>query len=37
LVKELKSLREENARLRLVVADQMLNSQLMREVNGKNG
>jgi putative transposase len=36
-VKELKALREENARLRRVVADQLLNIQVLKEVNAKNG
>lgn len=36
-VKELKALREENARLRRVVADQVLNIQVLKEVNAKNG
>ena len=34
-VKELKALREENARLRRVVADQVLNIQVLKEVNAK--
>ena len=34
-VKELKALREENARLRGVVADQVLNIQVLKEVNAK--
>jgi putative transposase len=32
-VKELEALREENARLRRVVADQVLNIQALKEVN----
>ncbi len=36
-VKELKALREENARLRRVVADQLLNLQVLKEVNAKLG
>jgi putative transposase len=36
-VKELKVLREENARLRRVVADQVLNIQVLKEVSAKNG
>ena len=36
-VNELKALREENARLRRVVADQVLNIQVLKEVNAKNG
>ena len=36
-VKELKTLREENARLRRVVADQVLNIQVLKEVNAKIG
>jgi putative transposase len=34
-VKELKALREENARLKRVVADQALNIQVLKEVNSK--
>ncbi len=34
-VKELKALREENARLKRVVADQALNIQVLKEVNAK--
>ena len=34
-VNELKALREENARLRRVVADQVLNIQVLKEVNAK--
>jgi putative transposase len=34
-VKELKTLREENARLKRVVADQALNIQVLKEVNSK--
>ena len=34
-VKELKTLREENARLKRVVADQALNIQVLKEVNAK--
>jgi putative transposase len=34
-VKELKALREENARLWRVVADQVLNIQVLKEVNAK--
>ena len=34
-VKELKALREENVRLRRVVADQVLNIQVLKEVNAK--
>ena len=34
-VQELKALREENARLRRVVADQVLNIQVLKEVNAK--
>jgi putative transposase len=33
--KELKALREENARLKRVVADQALNIQVLKEVNSK--
>ena len=36
-LKELKALREENARLRRVVADQMLNIQVLKEVSSKIG
>ena len=34
-LKELKSLRDENARLKRVVADQALNIQVLKEVNSK--
>lgn len=34
-VKELKGLREENARLKRLVADQLLNIQVLKEVNAK--
>ncbi len=34
-VKELKGLREENARLKRIVADQVLNIQVLKEVNSK--
>jgi putative transposase len=34
-VKELKALREENARLKRVVADQALNIHILKEVNSK--
>jgi putative transposase len=34
-VKELKALREENARLKRVVADQALNIHVLKEVNSK--
>lgn len=34
-VKELKALREENARLKRLVADQLLNIQVLKEVNAK--
>jgi putative transposase len=34
-VKELKNLREENARLKRIVADQVLNIQVLKEVNAK--
>ena len=34
-VKELKALREENARLKRLVADQALNIQVLKEVNAK--
>ena len=34
-VKELKTLREENARLKRLVADQALNIQVLKEVNAK--
>ncbi len=34
-VKELKALREENARLKRIVADQVLNIQVLKEVNSK--
>jgi putative transposase len=34
-VKELKTLREENARLKRLVADQLLNIQVLKEVNAK--
>lgn len=34
-VKELKGLREENARLKRIVADQLLNIQVLKEVNAK--
>ena len=34
-LKELKALREENARLKRVVADQALNIQVLKEVNSK--
>jgi putative transposase len=34
-VKELKALREENARLKCVVADQALNIQVLKELNSK--
>jgi putative transposase len=34
-VKELKSLRDENARLKRLVADQALNIQVLKEVNSK--
>ncbi len=34
-VKELKALRDENARLKRLVADQALNIQVLREVNAK--
>ena len=36
-VKELKALREENDRLKRLVADQALNIQVLKEVNSKNG
>jgi len=36
-VKELKSLREENAQLKCVVADQALNIHVLKVVNAKNG
>jgi hypothetical protein len=35
-VKELKALRDKNARLKRLVADQALNIQVLREVNSKN-
>jgi putative transposase len=34
-LKELKALREENARLKRIVADQVLNIQVLKEVNSK--
>jgi putative transposase len=34
-LKELKTLREENARLKRIVADQVLNIQVLKEVNSK--
>ena len=34
-LKELKALREENARLERIVADQVLNIQVLKEVNSK--
>ncbi len=34
-LKELKALREENARLKWIVADQVLNIQVLKEVNSK--
>jgi putative transposase len=34
-VKELKALRDENARLKRIVADQVLNIQVLKEVNSK--
>ncbi len=34
-VKELKALREENSRLKRLVADQLLNLQVLKEVNAK--
>jgi putative transposase len=34
-VKELKALREENSRLKRLVADQLLNIQVLKEVNSK--
>ena len=34
-VKELKALRDENARLKRLVADQLLNIQVLKEVNAK--
>ena len=34
-VKELKGLRDENARLKRLVADQLLNIQVLKEVNAK--
>ena len=34
-LKELKALREENARLKRIVADQALNIQVLKEVNSK--
>jgi putative transposase len=34
-VKELKALRDENARLKRLVADQALNIQVLKEVNAK--
>ncbi|MEO5958567.1 MAG: transposase [Opitutaceae bacterium] len=34
-VKELKTLREENSRLKRLVADQLLNIQVLQEVNSK--
>ncbi len=34
-VKELRALREENARLKRLVADQLLNIQVLKEVNAK--
>ena len=34
-VKELKTLREENSRLKRLVADQLLNIQVLKEVNSK--
>jgi putative transposase len=34
-VKELKALREENVRLKRIVADQVLNIQVLKEVNSK--
>lgn len=34
-VKELKGLREENTRLKRLVADQLLNIQVLKEVNSK--
>ena len=34
-VKELKGLREENSRLKRLVADQLLNIQVLKEVNAK--
>ncbi|MEO7798089.1 MAG: transposase [Opitutaceae bacterium] len=34
-VKELKTLREENSRLKSLVADQLLNIQVLKEVNSK--
>ena len=36
-LKELKALRDENARLKRIVADQVLNIQVLKEVNSKNG
>ena len=36
-VRELKALREENDRLKRLVADQALNIQVLKEVNSKNG
>jgi hypothetical protein len=36
-VKELKALRDENARFKRLVADQLLNIQVLKEVNEKNG
>jgi putative transposase len=34
-LKELKALRDENARLKRIVADQVLNIQVLKEVNPK--
>ena len=34
-LKELKALRDENARLKRIVADQVLNIQVLKEVNSK--
>jgi putative transposase len=34
-LKELKALRDENARLKRIVADQVLNIQVLKEVNAK--
>jgi putative transposase len=34
-LKELKTLRDENARLKRIVADQSLNIQVLKEVNSK--
>ena len=36
-LKELKALRDENARLKRIVADQVLNIQVLEEVDSKNG